>query len=126
MKKYFITEIEFAALAGRPNDIRDFLPNAALSTSEKAIPCYDPLECFLNDISQNLVQWTLWGDSSILYRTHEFWYKFQREDNLVLMTRFKSNTLLRWDTWANLHTVEDLGKSWLLAEPQKSKFVKTK
>jgi len=82
-----------------------------------------PIEAFCSDISNDLVMWSYEGDS-IWYRTKKFFYEFRldRKENLVFMTRHGNGSWERIDDWANLSSVRDMGKSWLLKE-HSDKFV---
>lgn len=74
-----------------------------------------PIEAFCSDIYNELVAWSVEGDS-IWYKTPKHFYEFKlvREENLVLMTRFDNGTWRRIDDWANLSSVKDMGSEWLL------------
>lgn len=89
--------------------------------------CMKPLEFFSNDIYKNLQEWTVFGERVILYRTIRYWYWFQFENEngfkIVYIARFDNNSWRRWDSWANLTSVEFMGKKWLMQEEQKKKYI---
>lgn len=76
--------------------------------------CMKPIEYFVNDIKFNLVEWGSEGND-IFYRTKMNWYHFHfnKEDKLVTMTCYSNTRFARIDSWANLHSVEDMGKEFL-------------
>jgi hypothetical protein len=83
-----------------------------------------PIEAFCNDILTDLKEWSFDG-SSIFYKTSQHWYEFRfnREQKIIEMTRYDNTSWRRMDDWANPGSLRDMGKDWLLKEPQKSKFV---
>jgi hypothetical protein len=83
-----------------------------------------PIEAFCSDIMNDLVQWS-YTEDAIWYKTKKHFYEFRldkKEKGLVLMTRFDNGTWRRVDDWANLSSVKDMGKVWLLKD-HREKYV---
>ena len=103
------------------------IDHASQADREEFPGCMKPIEFFTNDIKKNLLEWSTVSDNVILYRTPRYWYWFQLVDMdstpIVEMIRFDNNGWRRWDSWANLHSVEDITKKWLLAPGQKEKYL---
>lgn len=74
--------------------------------------CMKPIEYFVNDIQHNLVEWSYEGED-IFYRTKKNWYHFSKDGTLVTMTCYSNDSFNRIDSWANLHSVDYMGKEFL-------------
>jgi hypothetical protein len=122
----FLRTFNLAQMFTTPNVVGKYMPSQDMDRDE--FPgCMKPIEFFTNDIHNNLQEWTTFGGNVLLYRTLRYWYEFrvdEQDKGLVYMTRYDNSAWRRWDSWANAHSIEDIGKEWLLQEPQKSKYVK--
>ena len=80
-------------------------------------PGFDARESFDNDIRRNLVEWATEGNT-ICYRTTNWWYAFEAEDQIIWMTRVCPKTGESWTTWQNRSTAA-CGKEFLLTQKEK-------
>ena len=118
---FFNTPGQFASLFTEPNW------HSYERHGKFSVDGMKPIEAFLNDIRNNLTEWSVDRDS-VFYKTKDHWYVFtlEREGELkgaVVMTRYDHGTWNRIDSWANPQSVAGVGKAWLSSEPQKSKRV---
>jgi hypothetical protein len=90
--------------------------------------CMKSIEFFTTDITTDLQEWSVEGQTSIWYRTSKYWYVFECRTvqgiDLVFMSRFCRRSYRRWDDWANRSSVEGIGRKWLLQPEQRQKFVR--
>lgn len=78
-----------------------------------------PIEAFYSDISNNLVKWAT-HENTIYYETNDYWYSMTVErpehepEGVIIMRRFNIETNEELCDFANRHSIEDLGKKWLI------------
>jgi len=79
-----------------------------------------PIETFYSDISNNIVRWAAEG-KTIYYETSEYWYSMELLHNgpmdyeaAIVMRRFGIDTNEEIWSLANQHSIDGLGKKWLI------------
>lgn len=115
MDTFFESPQQLAQMFTEQNQTGKYMTCDNLFPDDEFSGCMKPIEYFMADIINNLKSWSA-DQSAIFYKTKRCWYMFERNEqhpNVVNMSCFGISSWQRFDTWANLHSVESLGKGFL-------------